>query len=526
MSLRDKQIREILDEDLRDYNEVLKREFKQVRLMNESYAPPNRLERKVAFDIDKYFIQLNTALDTLVSAYSESGTIDSGDIQQLTSLYDTLISYLDKYSDKNQLNQRDLAALEDKFDTLTPKVEQLAIAADELRNPQAQLLNAFYNLLESRDYVPLRGNTSEVLGRRRMLVDRQEDAENPHFNPGSYTPQTSVDNRPYENIRKDEAVEYHLASAEANALPDREIADKEAQKAVLEDTLERLDTEVTDAYNASQRDPEDEFLKRVLEAKFSSIRSATQEYDRLQQEIQRLYVLKSLGDRGIQRRSWSPPERRGRERLTKDKLKNYFDVMSADELKDAVDNIPHIKQGVESQKNKKSLLAKIKSNEAYMRDIYSMREEGIYPTENLPTPRGRQASVSMTYYSPSVEREEEIFPDYPPIDLDVSTDAEGDGRTSFVKSKKGRFQMRGKGESEDKMFGLPVGFKKAMTLRPMDRKPIIHHNTQDFDTTLEERMQFLNQLDSHKISEEEWKLNSIRNLSEMKEKKYKKKPLR
>ena len=53
MSMRDREIREILDEDLKAYKEVYKREFHQARLMNESYAPPNRFERSVGLQIDK-----------------------------------------------------------------------------------------------------------------------------------------------------------------------------------------------------------------------------------------------------------------------------------------------------------------------------------------------------------------------------------------------------------------------------------------------------------------------------------------
>jgi hypothetical protein len=60
------------------------------------------------------------------------------------------------------------------------------------------------------------------------------------------------------------------------------------------------------------------------------------------------------------------------------------------------------------------------------------------------------------------------------------------------------------------MMGLPYGYKRSLRLRPMDRAPV-HFKTQDErgerGLSLEERMQFLNQLDSKPIKDD-MKVNS------------------
>lgn len=569
MSLRDKQIREILDADLRSYNEVLKREFKQARLMNESYAPPNRLERRVAFDIDKYFIELTKSLDALITEYANSDTIDNPQILTLLSTYDTLIAFLNRYASTHPLNQRDLSTLEDKFDALLPNLEKVAEIADDENSPLSQRLNALYDLIENRNYISLKGNVEEVKGRKQMLVDREADLENPFFNPGSDEPETSIQYRSQDDIHDDDAVHLDFVAAK-DTMPDEEISRKEEQADELREVIDRLVNEVNEAYANKSNFPEDAGLDRIYEMKVDKIRSVIEAHRIMQQEITRLYFLKHAREREEQastrsssrasereasveppiRRAWELPERRGRERLTKDKLKEYIDNLPEYELMNAVNSFPDMKDALAKQKSKSSLKNRVKNNEAYMRDIYSMLVEGVRPTEFVPTPRGRsrtqqmreesmrEASMSLPRQSlsPWNERDQrEMFPeefsDYEPY-LDTSApiinpfwageEMDGNGRQGFVKTKRGRFQIRGKGESEDKMFGLPFGFKRALKLRPMDRKPIVHYNGQDFDLTLEERMEFLNQLDSHKVQEEEWKINSVKNLSEMKEHKYKK----
>jgi hypothetical protein len=127
MSLRDREIAEVLDEDLKAYKEVYKRSFHQARLMNESYAPPNRFERAIGFQIDKYFSELLAAIDLALEA-GQAGYAD-----QVLSLYSQLIDYIQRYTDRNTISQRDISIIEDKFDTLKPGLYHLSgLAEDEV----------------------------------------------------------------------------------------------------------------------------------------------------------------------------------------------------------------------------------------------------------------------------------------------------------------------------------------------------------------------------------------------------------
>ncbi len=156
-----------------------------------------------------------------------------------------------------------------------------------------------------------------------------------------------------------------------------------------------------------------------------------------------------------------------------------------------------------------------------MNDIYTYLVEGVKPTERIPTPRGRQREPAQSESELSATETE-----YPSEFFETDEEM-GFGRKSNKNSrfsiKSNMDEMRGSGEAEDAMFGLPYGFKRALELRPMDKKPIIHYDGLTLDLTLEDRMSFLNQLDTHKVTDQEWKLNSIKNLAEMKEMKHIKK---
>ena len=531
MSLRDKQIREVLDENVKYYNEALKRQFQQVRLMDESYAPPNRLEKKIAFDIDKYFIEMTKIIDGMISDYTNTEKFNIKDISNLTSTYDTLIAFLSRYASTHPLNQRDLSAIEDKFDSLLPKISQLIDIASSNNLPDTNKLNALYNLIESRDYISLEGNTEEVKGRTRMLVDRQQaPINNPYYEPQPYAPPiayASVKLRPYKEIMRDKTENNIDAIREEESqhqgewnFPEEEEDYPKSIRESYRKEYERLDKLFQKSYDAYGKSETEENLKR-LRFDWRKKQDLLDKIDKIERERQQPQP----------ERQQPQPEReqqQQRERPRNDaELKKYINRIPEAELKELIDNMPHIKERL-SKIKKGSVYTKLNKNMSLAQDIYTAREEGVRPTEYNET-RGRRRTPAKEKEREQQQREQSAFPfsetevEYGSEFSPMTSEAEGDGRTSFVKTKSGRFQMRGKGESEDKMFGLPYGFKKALDLRPMDRRPIIHYNGLNLDTTLEERMEFLNQLDSHRVSDKEFKLNSIKNMSEMKDRKYKKK---
>jgi hypothetical protein len=479
-SLRGRQIDEILDEDKKYYNEVLKREFQQVRLMNESFAQPNRLDRRVAFEIDRYFIGLATVLDKIVNDFTAEGQIQIEDISKLIAAYQTLISYINRFANSHPLNQRDLAAIEDKFDAFLPKLEQVVAIADEQNLPQKDELNALYRLIESRDYISLSGNIQPIKGRRQMLVNREASSVFPHFDP-------------YPSSYYESDTNYYRS-----------------QSQVRDDTDKYNEEVVEESKPTSGREQHREVS-----------RSPSRSSERPQ-------------SRGRTRQTWQVERQSSQTPLKKEDLIEFLRNTPDEKIEEAIQNIPHLKKENEKLTNAQ-MGRKIMNNQSYMRDIYTYLNEGIAPTENVPTPRGKKVPEASIMREASLSADpnwRQTLLEHP----EYEEDEEGSGKGSapqrrgfkgdsplFVKTKPGRFQMKGKGESEDKMFGLPYGFKKALDLRPIDKKPIVHYNGQDFDLTLEDRMEFLNQLDSHKIPDEEFKLNSIKNLSEMRDTKKKKK---
>ena len=115
INLRDRQIREALDEDLNYYRQVLDREFKQARLMNETYAPPNQQEKQVAFQIDRYFTKFQQEADMITNGFANDVIEDPS---ALISAYQELIGYLEVYARYGTLNQRDISVIENKFDAI------------------------------------------------------------------------------------------------------------------------------------------------------------------------------------------------------------------------------------------------------------------------------------------------------------------------------------------------------------------------------------------------------------------------
>jgi hypothetical protein len=153
-SLRERQIREVLDEDLRAYREVLNREVKQAKIMNETYAPPNRFEKRVAFTIDQYFLKLQRHADDIVNRLVNGDMKETG-VKDLMYSYQELIAYLDTYASFNAINQRDKAIIENKFDGIANQVEQIYNYSENLDWRSKELLLELSDNLDYRTYLPI-----------------------------------------------------------------------------------------------------------------------------------------------------------------------------------------------------------------------------------------------------------------------------------------------------------------------------------------------------------------------------------
>ena len=71
LSLREREIREILDEDQK-YNRVrFENEKKNAAINNITYSPPKKFEKAVAFEMNKYFIKIQAAIDKAINNSTE-----------------------------------------------------------------------------------------------------------------------------------------------------------------------------------------------------------------------------------------------------------------------------------------------------------------------------------------------------------------------------------------------------------------------------------------------------------------------
>jgi hypothetical protein len=127
-ALRQKQIREILDEDLRVNRKVLDRTFKMVRTYDKnSIKEPSPLEELVSWNIDKQISNLQEAIQNVIDGAinNTNMTIANEDISKISTAYNLLVSYIQNFAKSHKLNERDKGALDMKFNEVEPLLKQL-----------------------------------------------------------------------------------------------------------------------------------------------------------------------------------------------------------------------------------------------------------------------------------------------------------------------------------------------------------------------------------------------------------------
>lgn len=463
MSLRDRQIRETLDEDLKAYKEVYVRELKQARLFNESYTPPNRFERGVAFQIEKYFIELQRDIDEVLNS-------QQGDQQPYTNsanviqTYSELIAYLDNYTSRNTLNQRDVATIEEKFDALIPSLSQLVNVSQEKDFPDNGVLEEMFDLIENRVYLPLKDAMTKLPTRRRMLVNRQ----------GFTMAEDRLRAKQEEAFRRNQAIargaDFRQSMREGSP-PEYFQGDFPYVPPEQEDD----EPGVPVGFQPASQTP----TRRTGGPKTHLF------YRKFRDEIQSQAILNNkmnvLGD-----------------------LKEFNKILKIGPLRNLLSEVSGFKKGSPEYKG---LIAKIEGQPQTRVQAQALAEE-------------QQQGLGL----PSAMRPKEN------IRLSVSDKQGGSSheKSRFAVRSNGRGLSGGFGETEGHMGGLPQGMEWALELRPVDRRPAPKHygsvGTPEQDLTVEKRMYFLNQLDSHRVRDEDddKEINSIANLRKMMEKRMKK----
>ena len=522
MSLRDRQIREILDADLNAYREAYVRQLKQARLLNESYTPPNRFERQVAFQISKYFIEFQRAIDDVINSNQpEQEPITNG--SALIKIYSELVPYIDSYQSSNPLNQRDVATIEEKFDALIPSLSQVVNLAQEQAWRDSGVLEELFSMIEDRVYLPLKEALTRLPSHKKMLVDRlgftvaedrlrakqQEALERnqaiargadlrqafreeappppPEYVQGDFPyvpPEVATPKRKggpkalsfYKRFR--EEIEFQ---AKKNGTEDL-LGDRTALATMKVLELRKLLSAVT---GLKQKTPEYKALLTDIEEGKSTLAGPV-ELDKPEEEGVLGEGRQGFGLPAVMRRQKSPTE----------------------------NIVLHIKEG---GTNNKKLRAKKRREKLLLKRPAPVASESDTETESESESEGEDAVDA--YYNNQNQ---------PPPPPPRRHRIQGGTSRFAVRRDQGEELTGGFGETEGQMSGLPRGMRFALALRPIDRRPAPKHyesiGTPEEYLTMEQRMYFLNQLDSHQVRDEDdvKDFNSITNLRKMMEKRLKK----
>lgn len=448
MNLRDREIKETLDEDLKYYRQVLEREFQQARLMNETYAPPNRQEKQVAFNINNNFTKFQQQAD-MVTNRMASRDGKRIDLSGLFASYQELVNYLEVFAGYGSLNQRDLAVIENKFDAVAPQIDQIATQAVAQQLPQASTAIQLSNLLQNRHYILLRDNKPTPIA---VPSARPSARQRVPSNIGD-TDSDSPAPVPFGQIMRAQSQLERARSIPAGAI---------------------------------KREPRDTGIyttpTRYVAPPYAEPDYAEMMFAPPQEESGAETTLPT----GAPSRAKAPittiPKTRGDAQLYLKDIPQAEVIALADEL----GITPAVQERRSKQKSKqrgfKSLLML-----AEVRKIFQLREGG-------DVVRSAQAEAQADP-TPLIE-----YGDQAQADQFIPEEQlQGEGRRRQLGI------MCGAGESEDMMYGRPAGMKKALLLRPMDKRPV-HFKTADqrgeAGLSLENRMMFLNQLGNKQIKDE------------------------
>jgi hypothetical protein len=525
--------------------------------MNETYAPPNRFDRKVAFEIDRYFITLQKMLDVITNVFASEEPMPqlpviraklSNDVDNLLSVYNELITYMRHYASYAPLLQRDIAVFENKFDAIQPQIEQVATLIEEMRLPQApkigqmaeSVLYKIYDPVDNVKQLNIVKTQMSAQGISTLQIQPEEPYIFPDVESGKVNRDKAMkalsDQRDYDD---DEDQNQYLDVESPEDL--REHSQFEERQGIAEPATPERDTDV---------EPELSKISMIID------RAPPDEQERANTVVEGEYTEPTWFVRG-------KGTKEARAYLATLSNKQVRDLLTELDLYDEV-NAKKSTGGIKSKLKVADIRAiyLLKERGFNIRDVFRMaqgqyargdelRQEIEYqPTYDIPDdPVTRMLEERVRLFpegdpyqappraEPSYDEApqpdyEETYADLEPMNRDDEDQEliEGQGRCNRFGCYSGRgkeasrrgmtqgqYEMRSKlpfyggfGQSEDLMFGLPVGMKKSMLLRPMDRRPVqfkLPDERGERGLSLEDRMMFLNQLDSKPIKDD-MKVNS------------------
>jgi len=190
--LRRQQIREVLDADKKIAERVRDALYRGATSYDSTYRPSTKVDKKVAFELEKYIIEMENILVNMQSNLEQR--IQSKDVEELEEapvkeiieenkgeipaevkiegegreqrfdlleVYNKFINYVNNVANLGEFNQRDFNVLYDRLDDLIPllrQVQQLNQRANALKvaEEDSAVVDAILQKIERKDLRPIR----------------------------------------------------------------------------------------------------------------------------------------------------------------------------------------------------------------------------------------------------------------------------------------------------------------------------------------------------------------------------------
>jgi hypothetical protein len=152
-AMRSRQISEALGEDARANSKAFLLNFPFVQQNKEEFLRPDELDRKTAFELSGMLDKMASSLSQAVSALAipaEAGKLTQG-VSEFLSAFNRATAYVRLYGRTGKLSNREEQAIQEKFDSVKPSLEQI-LNAHAAGNPIPEfraVLNAYDNIINN-----------------------------------------------------------------------------------------------------------------------------------------------------------------------------------------------------------------------------------------------------------------------------------------------------------------------------------------------------------------------------------------
>jgi hypothetical protein len=157
-AMRSRQVAEALGEDARAAQKAFLLNFPFVQQSKEEFLRPDELDRKTAFELAGFLDKMASSLSQAVSAMAipaEAGKLTQG-ISEYLSAYNRATAYVRLYGTSGKLSSREEQAIQMKFDSVKPSLEQILNAhAAGTPIPEFRAVLESYDNISNNDLRPV-----------------------------------------------------------------------------------------------------------------------------------------------------------------------------------------------------------------------------------------------------------------------------------------------------------------------------------------------------------------------------------